>query len=151
MQISDAGLDYKTASGPLHVLLKQVLTQVAACALTHMMNSRAEWGAEASLERAWEAAAQARDGILSLSVPREAERHFHHTIGAARAIEAAVGELRALKRRDDADTRNRLTTALRAAAGHLRAASMLAHGDPIVDLSQACCAFHGGQAIHNNL
>lgn len=150
VEIDDAGLRYRDVSQPLHVLLKQVLTQAAACALTLMMKSRAEWGTESALALAADAVARAMEEMRALRVPRQADRHFHHMQGAAEEVQAAIGLLRAGLRSDDEHLRDQLTQRLRAATGHLRAASRLMPGHPMADLSQACCAFHAREMLRTS-
>jgi hypothetical protein len=75
-------------------------------------------------------------------VPERARHHHHHAIEAVAAIAQAIDLVAVCMRRaPDDPTRAVLTRCLQTATDHLRAASRLPDFG-MVDLRQACCAYH---------
>jgi hypothetical protein len=127
--------------------LTQVLTQMAGFALllTTRRTSLSLWSGP--LQLAGDRMKEAMQALRLLHAPSEAAHHYHHLTEAAEAIEAGVGVARRCLTRGADDTdRDMLTRLLRSATDHLRVTASLLPGFELVDLGQACCAFHAAAA-----
>jgi hypothetical protein len=151
-EVADPTLQYVVDSRSSHERLRQILAQVAGFSLLVMTNGGRVLMLDVPLAMAGDALTTAGDRLRALQVPRQARHHYHHTIAAAHAVDQAIGLLaQCMRARSDDAARAALTRCLRSATDHLRAASRLLPGFEMVDLRQACCAYHAeiGRAIHS--
>jgi hypothetical protein len=141
--VADPTLPYIVDSRLLHDRLRQVLAQIAGFSLLIMSKGDRLPMLDAPLALAREALTSVAEQLRALHVPPAARHHYHHTIEAARAVEQATGlVLHCMRSRRDETQRAALTRCLRSATDHLRMASRLLPGFEMVDLRQACCAYH---------
>lgn len=143
----DALVRYMERSQPLHALLRQVLTQVAGCSLALTLDHHRGLGLNAAIHMAREGLARADEDLRAVTVPAEAAHHYHHMQQAAEAIAAALALLAARRGTETEWLLGRLATGLRSTTEHLRVASRLMPGHPMVDLASACCALHARELI----
>jgi hypothetical protein len=148
--VADPTLQYIVDSRLLHDRLRQVLAQIAGFSLLVMSNGDRVPMLDAPLAMAREALTSVAEQLRALHVPAAARHHYHHTTEAAHAVEQAIGLVaHCMRSRIDEAPRAALTRRLRSATDHLRTASRLLPGFEMVDLRQACCAYHAnaGSAI----
>ena len=138
----DATVQYILGGSPLLAQLQQILRQTAGFALLVMNQGGRAPVLDAPLAVASQALSSTSAELQALRVPARAGRHYHHAIEAVTAIGQAIDLVAVCLRcaRDD-PARAALTRRLRVATEHLRAASRLP-GFGMVDLRQACCAYH---------
>jgi hypothetical protein len=140
--VGDPTLNYIVCGKPLLARLQQILTQTAGFALLVMTRGGRVPMLDVPLALASRELASASEELHALPVPAPARHHFYHAIQAVASIAQAIDLLTVCMRcaRDD-PARAALTRRLRMATEHLRAASRLL-GFAMVDLQQACCAYH---------
>lgn len=125
--------------------LRRVATQLAGFALLHALGSGRESLQDAPVKMARTALEDAEDALRSLRPTAAASHYHHHLMQACRALAAALdaeGEYLIAARRTALAAASE--PALKRAVEHLRHASAALPGFEIVDLGQACCAFHPG-------
>ena len=143
----DRLLDYATACAEVQEVFRDILVQLSGFALLVMTRrpERSVWAG--SLDAVAARADEALERMRALRPPASAQHQFHHLSAAADAIGRAAGlaHVCLTARADDTD-RDALLQVLRAATHHLRATGRLLPGFELVDLGQACCAFHAAGA-----
>jgi len=142
-RIGKAMLGYLEASGDVHGLLQQVLTQVAGYSLMLMTSSRPAPQLEGAISMARASADRAYDRARALRAPASAVHHQHHLLKASEATCSAfvAAETCAAPGASDGD-RDALSRALRQATRHLQTTTRLLPGFEMVDFGQACCAMY---------
>jgi ribosomal protein L40E len=135
-------LQYMIGCRPLLTRLRDVLTQAAGFALLVMSQGRRVPMLDVPLALASQELSAVSEELQALPVPRQVRHHYAHAIKAAAGIGQAINLLAVCMRcGSDDPARAALTRCLRVATEHLRAASRLP-GFGLVDLRQACCAYH---------
>jgi hypothetical protein len=138
----DPTLHYIVCGRPLLSRLQQILTQTAGFALLVMSGGGRVSMLDVPLALAAQELASTSEELHALPVPVPARYHYYHAMQAVASIGQAIDLLAVCMRcpRDD-PARGALTRRLRVATEHLRAASRLPDFG-MVDLQQACCAYH---------
>jgi hypothetical protein len=137
-------LQYIVGGKPLLTRLQQILTQTAGFALLVMSQGGRVPVLDVPLALANQKLSSTSEELRALPVPARARHHHYHATEAVAAIQQAIDLVAVCMRcaRDD-PARAALTRRLRMATEHLRAASRLPDFG-MVDLRQACCAYHAG-------
>jgi hypothetical protein len=138
----DPTVQYVLGGRPVLSQLQQILRQTAGFALLVMSQGGRVPMLDVPLALASRELSSTFAELQALPVPVQARRHYHHAIEAVTAIGQAIDLVAVCLRcaRDD-PARAALTRRLRVATAHLRGASRLP-GFGMVDLRQACCAYH---------
>ncbi len=145
--LSDPVFRYIETVEPLHEQLRQLLTQVAGYSLVVMGRDKPPVFLDGPVAQARDAFAPLRAALAAVRVPERARHHHRHMVLASEALQRSLDCLTVcLGRRADDPARDMLSRTLKATAGHLRFATRALPGFEMVDLSQACCAFHAGSA-----
>jgi hypothetical protein len=138
----DPTVQYILGGRPLLTRLQQILRQTAGFALLVMSQGGRVPVLDVPLALASQELSSTSAELQALPVPAQARHYYDHAIEAVTAIGQAIDLVAVCLRcaRDD-PARAVLTRRLRVATEHLRAASRLPSFG-MVDLRQACCAYH---------
>jgi hypothetical protein len=122
--------------------LRRASSQLAGLLVLAALGSRTAQG-NPMLETAIAAHAEAADGLRSLTpTGRGAHHHLHLCLAAERLGEALATARRSLKL--DETVSDRIYAGMKQAVEDLRWASRALPGFELVNVSQGCCAMHGG-------
>ncbi|WP_156518765.1 hypothetical protein [Sphingobium sp. EP60837] len=132
---------YMADAHPIHEMLGQTLTQLAACSLLRFNRNGPQLRLEQAMAQARLAADKCLEQLHAMIVSDPAVHHFHHLFSSCKAIHLGFRLLEdAMSSHSDDQQGRRLVDALSLAVRHRRAAASILPGFEGVDIHHACCA-----------
>ncbi len=138
---------YMADAHPIHELLGQTLTQLAACSLLRLNRNGPQLRYEDAVAKAQLATARCHDQLGMMTVCDPALHHFHHLFSSCKAIHAGFRLLAiTMSSKSDEQQGRQLVDTLSLAVRHRRATASILPGFESVDIRHACCAEHRSES-----